>query len=202
MNKQRFFKILSFLGLLFIIWAFIGYKNTVQNRGEQIETTIEVPKNFARYFSNVVTKQRYTPMAAATFMSPEMRRVNWEVFDGNYLLVNFWATWCAPCVLELPSLGKLQKKFEGRGLNVIAISLDTARNQSEIKEFLKNRAIGEFAAYHDDVGEVQKSTFMRGIPTSYLLSPKGEVLYIFEGDANWSSSPSVDFFENLINSDS
>jgi len=188
--------------MIFVIFAVIGYSYTVQNRGEEIEGTIEVPKNFSRYFSNVVTKQRYTPMAPATFMSPEMRRVNWEVFDGSYLLVNFWATWCAPCVLELPSLGKLKKKFEGRGLNVIAISLDTARNQSDIKEFLKNRAIGEFAAYLDDVGEVKKSTFMRGIPTSYLLSPKGEVLYIFEGDANWNASSSIGFFENLINSDS
>lgn len=199
MNKQKFFRIFSLLGMVFIILATIGYVYTVKNRGPVIEDQVEVPERFASQFDRVLTRNRYMDMKQATFMSPEGKRVNWQVFDGKYLLVNFWATWCPPCVLELPSLNKLKDKFEGQGLEVIAISMDTSRTQDDIKKFLKNRGIGQFAAYLDDVNEVQKSIYMRGLPTSYLLNPSGQILYIFEGDAVWSSPAATDFFETILN---
>jgi len=199
MKQQKFFKIMSLLGGLFVLYLVVGYIYTLKTRGDVILNQVSVPKEFSRHFDRVVTRKRFNPMPNATFMSPEGRRVNWEVFDGKYLLVNFWATWCAPCVLELPSLDKLRKQFDGRGLEVIAISIDTRRGQDDIKAFLDNRGIGEFAAYLDDVGEIQKNIYMRGIPTSYLLGPKGNVLYVFEGDAPWDALYSVDFFKSVVN---
>lgn len=198
MNKQKLFRILSVLGVIFAVGMTVSYVYTVKRRGEVIENKVDVPQAFSQQFDRVLTRNRYIPMGQATFMSPEDRRLNWRVFDGKYLLVNFWATWCAPCVLELPSLGKLKKRFDGKGLEVIAISIDTQRSHEDIKAFLKNRGIGEFAAHLDDAGEVQKNVFMRGIPTSYLLDPKGRVMYVFEGDAIWSASSSVHFFEEIL----
>ncbi len=199
MNKQKLFRILSVLGAIFAIMGVISYVYTVKTRGEVIQHRVEIPKEFSKYFDRILARQRYADMGRATFMSPENRRVNWRMFDGDYLLVNFWATWCAPCVLELPSLGRLKKQFEGQGLNVISISIDATRSHDDIKAFLSNRGIGEFAAYLDDVGEVQKTTYMRGIPTSYLLDRRGRILYIFEGDAVWDSSSSFSFFKELLN---
>ncbi len=198
MKTQKLFKVMSVMGVLFCLFIIISYFQMTQNRGDIMEGQIEVPRAFANDFSNIIVRKRAAEMPLATFLSPEGRRVNWETFDGNYLLVNFWATWCPPCVVELPSLNKLQLRYEDKGLNVIAVSLDTMRDQKFLKGFLINRGIGEFAAYHDDVEEVQKAIYMRGIPTSYLLSPKGEILYIFEGDADWSSTAAYQFFDDVI----
>jgi thiol-disulfide isomerase/thioredoxin len=137
-------------------------------------------------------------MPLATFMSPEGRRVNWQVFEGKYLLINFWATWCGPCVIELPSFEKLRQRFKDTNLEVIAVSLDTQRDQEQIQRFLSNRSIGEFASYFDDAKEVKSAISMRGIPTTYLLDPNGNVLYVFEGDAVWHSQSAIEFFEAVV----
>lgn len=198
MSQQKITKLLSLMGVLFLIWLGVSYIMHVKNRGDVITAQIKVPESFARQFSRVVTKNRVEEMPSTPFLSPKGARTDWSDFDGNHVLVNFWATWCAPCVVELPSLDKLQKQFEGKGLDVIAVSIDTMRSPEDVKAFLYNRNIGEFAAYMDYESNVQKGIYMRGIPTSYLLDPKGNVLHIFEGDANWASPVASDFFTNLI----
>ena len=204
MKQFKFFKVMSVLGALFILFLIVSYGRTMQTQGDVIENKTPVPAQFARQFSAVQARNRAEKMPLATFMSPEQtssgqaRRVNWQVFEGQYLLVNFWATWCGPCVVELPSFDKLRQKFEGKGLEVIAISLDTQRNQEQIKAFLRNRNIGEFSAYFDDAREVKSAIAMRGIPTTYLLDPQGNILYVFEGDAVWHSSAAVEFFEAVL----
>ncbi len=199
MNKQKLFSVLSLLGVIFMIVVAVGYVRMLGNRGEVIEQRVEVPDQFARYFGRVITKNRLIAMKEARFLSPEGNEVSWSEFDGEYLLVNFWASWCAPCVTELPSLDKLQKKFKGKGLTVIAISLDQGRSHEEIKQYLYNRNIGNFAGYFDHDSDVQNNIAMRGIPTTYLLDLKGHVLHVFEGDANWGSSESLSFFQTLLN---
>lgn len=199
MNKQKLFSVLSLLGVIFSIVMVVGYVRMLDDRGEVIEQRLDVPDRFARHFSRVVIKNRLQPMKEAGFLSPEGSETNWTAFEGNYLLVNFWASWCAPCVTELPSLEKLQKKMGGKGIEVIAISLDQGRTHEEIKQYLYNRNIGEFAGFFDHKTDVQRNITMRGIPTTYLLDPKGHVLYVFEGDANWNSSESRAFFTALLN---
>lgn len=199
MNKQKLFSVLSLMGLVFMIGLSIWYVQAMNTRGAVIEHKVEISDQFARYFSRVTTKNRLSPIPKAQFHSPDGKTVSWHDFGGNYLLVNFWATWCAPCVIELPSLEKLRKKFTGQGLEVISISLDTNRSQDDIKEFLYNRNIGEFAAYWDFNREIHKNIQMRGIPTTYLLDPKGNILHIFEGDANWNAPSAIAFFSDLLN---
>jgi len=202
MKQRAFFKVMSFVGAMFALFLVSGYVKTLKTQGDIIENKITVPAAFSRQFSHVQTRNRYEAMPKATFMSPEGRRANWRVFQDKYLLVNFWASWCAPCVVELPSLDKLQQKFAGKGLEVIAVSMDTRRDQEQIKAFLFNRNIGDFAAYFDDAGEVHSAISMRGLPTTYLLGPKGNILYIFEGDASWDSPAAVEFFQSVLDQNS
>ena len=199
MNKQKLSSLLTLMGVIFVIVLGAWYMNAIKTRGELITHKVPVPVEFSNYFTRVTTKNRLTPMPQANFIMPDGSQGNWQNFDGNYLLVNFWATWCAPCVIELPSLDKLQQKFAGQGLEVISVSLDTNRSQEDIKKFLYNRNIGEFAAHWDEAGEVKRKIYMRGIPTTYLLDPQGRILHIFEGDANWNSPVATAFFSDLLN---
>lgn len=199
MNKQKLFSILSFLGVIFFLVLIIGYIHVLNTRGELILDKVEVDGEFVEEFSRVITKNRANSMPEIEFLDPEGKSQTWKDFEGNYLLVNFWATWCPPCIVELPSMGRLQKSFKGRGLEVIAVSVDTLKTQEQIKDFLYSRDIGEFAAYWDAKDEVEKNVPMRGIPTTYLLDPEGNILHIFEGDANWASPAAYAFFKELLN---
>ena len=191
------------MGALFMLSVLAGYFYHINTRGELFQITpLEVPDNFAREFSRVITKNRFESMSSAPFYNGEGHKKDWPDYDGQYLLVNFWASWCSPCVVELPSLEKLRKRFSGKGLEIVAISLDRNKSMDQIKEFLKNRGIGNFAAYMDLDREVENNIFMRGIPTTYLLGPEGNIRYIFEGDANWDSPASISFFEELLSSPS
>ena len=197
-SKSNLFRYLNILGLGFIVALVVGYFNVQQNAGPRIENAVEVPRLFDRQFARVETKRRAEQLPILSFLNSKGVPVNWNAYSGEYLLVNFWATWCAPCVLELPSLGKLAERYDDKGLQVIAISLDTQRDHEQIQEFLLNRGIGDFASHLDHKNDIQRTIRMRGIPTSFLLDAKGNLLYIFEGDADWVSPPAISFFNELL----
>ena len=198
MKKQKLMKSLSMLGLIFMLALGMTSYNQYRNRGEVIAVQIDVPASFARQFSRVIKKNREQQLPSTPFMAPDGSTTDWSDFEGGYTLVNFWATWCAPCVIELPSFDKLRKKYEGKGLNVIAVSLDTMRGHDYIQKSLDSRNIGQFAAYFDVEQNIKKSISMRGIPTTYLLDKQGNITHIFEGDANWVSSGALEFFDALL----
>ncbi len=198
MQKQKFMTALSFLGFIFIVALAIGFFYTKQGRIELLKHQIDVPEDLQRQFGRVITKTIAEKPISTKFLTPQGDNVTWDNFKGKYLLVNFWATWCGPCVVELPSLDKLQSRFKNSDLGVIAVSLDQQRNHEYIKKFTYNRNIGEFAAYFDKYNEIKRNIRMRGIPTTYLLNPNGKILYIFEGDAEWDSPSSIEFFNTLL----
>ena len=202
MDKKKLFSLLSLMGLLFLIYGGIKISQQMATNDEIIQQAVEIPDDFKRQFSRTKTHRRFEELKYATFLSPEGNRQNWKILGNEYKLVNFWATWCAPCVLELPSLQKLAKRYEGQGLKVVPISFDTRYDHDQIKRFLKNRGISDFAAYFDDNSEVQGSVRIAGIPTSYLLDPQGRVTHIFEGDANWVSPSAIAFFDAVLQKDS
>ncbi len=198
MNQKKLLSFLSVMGLVFLIFVGINYVEMLKTRGDVIKNPVVVSDIFSSQFRRVITKGRFEPMTDVSFLTPDGTEIGWSDLKGRYVLVNFWASWCGACVVELPSLGKLQKRFAGKGLEVIAISLDAVRSHADIKEFLHNRDIGEFAAYLDGNKGIKKKISMRGLPTTYLLDSKGNIRYIFEGDADWAAFDSIEFFTALL----
>ncbi len=207
-DKQKILSILSSLGLIYIIFIVVSFFTMDKSNEivvlDQPQSTITAPNNLAGASSpspqaRMKKGVKHKEMRDARFLAPDGTRTRWRDFQGNYLLVNIWATWCPPCVVELPSLTKLQEHYKGRGLEVIAISVDTQVSHDQLKAFLYDRKIGQFAAYMDDNMEIQARIKTRGLPTTYLLDPQGKVIHIFEGDADWFSPHATDFFTSLLN---
>lgn len=101
--------------------------------------------------------------------------------SGQVILVNFWATWCAPCVKEIPELMKLEEKYKTRGLKLIAVSMDEPEElEANVKPFVAKRFPG-FVSYlcresdHDKFASVIDPAWNEIMPTNFLLDRTGKL---------------------------
>lgn len=105
-------------------------------------------------------------------------------FRGKVMLINFWATWCAPCREEMPALDRLQKQFAGKGLAVIGISIDSEQNL--VKEFIKGVKT-QFLILHDPAMKCHDEYKVFAYPTTFLVDRKGVIQKYWIGPQEWES---------------
>ena len=117
---------------------------------------------------------------------------------GQWTLVNLWASWCAPCVTELPELQKLNDVYEGQGFRVIAISLDSAQDPLEIEAIIAARHLGKIARNWDYNGEIFRGLTDGVLPISFIIGPQGKVFARYVGPANWASPEGLEFVDSLL----
>jgi len=106
-------------------------------------------------------------------------------YRGSVVLVNFWATWCAPCREEMPSIGRLRKSLEGRPFAVLAVNL--AEPVSRIERFLKQTPL-DFPVLLDTDTATAKAWNARFLPASYLVDAEGRVRYAHYGELDWAGA--------------
>lgn len=158
----------------------------------------EVP--FSREFSQFHKATEPMRLPEEEFVTTKGKTTKVADFSGQPVLVNLWATWCAPCVVELPALKRLSEHYEGR-LRVVGIALDPTKDEQGIADFLEKRSLGDFAAYLDKTGKFGGKLGIRGLPTSFLIGSDGLILYRFDGDADWTSAASKAFFDEFLTLD-
>ncbi len=122
------------------------------------------------------------------------RKVEIRDFQGKVVLLNFWATWCAPCVEEMPSLVQLQQRMKDKGVTVVAVSVDV--DNDAYHNFLKDHKI-DFVTVRDPD---QKANNLYGtfkFPETYIIDRNGIVRRKFIGAVDWSQPEIVDFLTKL-----
>ena len=124
------------------------------------------------------------PAPDVAFYDPDGAETSLTEFSGKPLLVNLWATWCAPCIKELPTLDKLSQS--GGDLQVVAISQDTAPHASVVA-FLESHKIGALGPYQDSKMALSGDLGAEVLPTSILYDAKGREVWRFVGDLDWTS---------------
>jgi thiol-disulfide isomerase/thioredoxin len=100
------------------------------------------------------------------------------VTDGKVLLVDFWASWCAPCKASFPAYAKLQAEYAPRGLVIVAVSVD--ENQAAYEKFVKSLH-PPFVTVHDKTQQLVSMVKVPTMPTCYLVGPEGNVRFMHEG---------------------
>lgn len=105
-------------------------------------------------------------------------------FGGKLLVLNFWATWCPPCVEETPSLNEMARQMAGQGVVVVAVSVD--RNENAYKAFLKRMNIG-FETSRNPDATVSASFGTYKFPETYVITPDGKVVEKYIANQNWTS---------------
>ena len=108
-----------------------------------------------------------------TFIDDENNKLNLNEFQGNLVLMNFWATWCAPCKEEMPSLDLLTSYESLDNLKILPINVGKDSNEKALK-FFKDLKINNLNIYFDSPITLAKKFGLRGIPTSILFNKNGE----------------------------
>jgi len=107
-------------------------------------------------------------------------------FRGKAVLMNFWATWCAPCVVEMPGLDRLQEELGSEGLAVVTLSQDRG-GETAVVPFFEQHGLTRLIPYTDTQGRVADAYGIRGLPTSLMIDAEGKVVGFLEGPADWAS---------------
>ena len=111
-------------------------------------------------------------------------------YRGKALLVNLWATWCAPCIKELPSLGTLQQELGGDAFQVVTIAIDE-RDPAKIAPFLAKHGATNLPVLIDRDRTIEKVAKVIALPTSLLVDREGKVKAMVTGDACWNSGTAL-----------
>ncbi len=115
---------------------------------------------------------------------------------GKVIVLNFWATWCAPCLEEMPAFEKLYRRYRSQGLTVLAVSLDKG-NISKVKGFVDTNNL-TFPVLIDSDGTAEKLYPSFTIPFTYVIDKEGRVAARVDGAKNWASSETFAALDILI----
>ena len=131
-----------------------------------------------------------------TFETETTQTKTLQDFAGEYTLVNLWATWCAPCRAEMPTLSNLQNKMENKNLTVITIAI--GRNPlPAIKTFFDDINVDNLPLYRDPNSQLARQMGVFGLPVTILISPDGKEIARLQGDAEWDTKDALDLFEAI-----
>ena len=140
--------------------------------------------------ANFTLKQGSKPAPAASFVDGGGRPVGFADFRGKVVLVNVWATWCAPCVREMPTLARLEAELGGDGFAVVAVAVDR-RGLPEVDRFYAKHGIEGLPAFADTGNAVPRALGVVGLPTTVLLDRQGREIGRLVGGAEWDSPEAV-----------
>lgn len=120
-----------------------------------------------------------------------------ESYRGRVIVLNFWATWCAPCRVEMPSFEKLYRRYRSEGVTILAVTMDKNAN-AEIKSFTEKHSLS-FPILLDSKGEVERLYPSMTVPFTYVIDRNGRIVARVDGAKNWESVETFEAIEYLLN---
>lgn len=118
-------------------------------------------------------------------------------YEGEVVLLNIWATWCAPCRVEMPSMQRLEQSLGAKGLRIVAVSIDDPGMQARITDFAREHAL-TFEILHDAPGRIQGQYQTTGVPETFVIDRAGRIRKRVIGAEDWSSPANIAFLERLL----
>ena len=143
------------------------------------------------FSKNVVIHEKPIAIKEIKFKDSDLLAVDLTNKKGNIMIINFWATWCAPCKREMPSLSKLFEKYPE--IQVYTINMEKPNN-SKVDDFFKSIEVSNLKTYYDPEFKLVKQLRMRGVPTSILINKEGNEFGRVVGEVDFMS----EYFLNII----
>lgn len=192
-SREWFRRTVLFTGTLSVVSVaiFFGWIHSY-NKLKQTEAEVaSYIKNFQTY------KKSYYPNNVV-FLDPEGKETSLRALRGKFVVLNVWATFCSPCIKELPALKLLQNSPSLiERWKVVAISIDSPRNLEKVSSFVNRLKIQKIAGYYDHNAQLQNEFAVKVLPTTFILNSRGRVIYKIEGEVPWADVSMVQFL-NLV----
>jgi peroxiredoxin len=139
--------------------------------------------------------QRGPALRLARF--PDGAAVPLEAYADKLVVLNFWATWCTPCTVEMPTLEGLWREYGGRGLVVIGVSVDRGAPRAVLEPYIRNLGL-TFPILLDPDSRAAGAWRVTGLPATFLIRPGGEVAGMATGAREWNGSEMRALIETLL----
>jgi thiol-disulfide isomerase/thioredoxin len=136
------------------------------------------------------------PIAQVNFSQLNDQQIDFEAFKGKVVVVNMWATWCPPCVRELPALDRLAKKIDQNQYVLLPISID-AQGKEIVQPFLQSIGLMAFESYFDPEQNLREVFPLETIPATFILNPQGELVAYVRSYVDWDSEDAIDFLSQF-----
>ena len=200
---------LALILMLASLYAFGGLGNLLS--GKARENTAQCTAAAARVASlkplatgeiaALQVPEKPTPVVPLSFQNAKGEPVTLASFKGKTILLNLWATWCAPCRKEMPALDALQGALGSEAFEVVAVNIDT-RNFDKPKAFLDEIKVARLGYYADPSAKIFQDLKAAGkafgMPTTLLIDPNGCELASLAGPAEWSSLEALAFVKAAL----
>jgi thiol-disulfide isomerase/thioredoxin len=157
--------------------------------------TTNVFANEVSEIKNIVIHKDLKTYDNVIFLDKNDKKINIKEFNGNLLLLNFWATWCAPCKEEMPSLDRLQVNQNLSNLKIFAINISQESKQ-KVDSFFEDLNIQNFEPYFDAPTTLAKTFSLRGVPTSILLDKDGKEFARIMGSIDFNDQIFINWLKN------
>ncbi|WP_417316778.1 TlpA family protein disulfide reductase [Emcibacter sp.] len=138
------------------------------------------------------------PLSNLPFTAPDGQQATLENFEGKVILLNVWATWCAPCRHEMPDLEALNREMKSDDFEVIILSMDRGGKDASQK-FLDEIGVTTLAPYLDPAGKFSRAIGVLGLPVTLLIDRKGRELGRLVGPAEWNSAEAKALIRQVLN---
>jgi len=146
---------------------------------------------------NVILHDTPEPGAVVRFEDGQGQARSLADFRGKIVLLNVWATWCAPCIKEIPALDGLAAALNGPDFAVVAVSIDR-KGIDAVRKVFAERGVQKLPIYIDRSGEALRTVRAIGLPVSLLIDREGREFGRAVGPAQWDDDATIAFFRRLV----
>ena len=144
---------------------------------------------------NLIVHKEPKKLEKINFYNIESKTINLDKFKNSLVIINFWATWCAPCKEEMPSLDRLQSNLDFKNLKIIPINIGRENVEKSIN-FYKDLKISNLKIYFDKDVELANKFLLRGLPTTVLVNKNGEEFARIVGFVNFDDKKIIEWLKN------
>lgn len=184
------------------LYWFNGQTGKVESPVPQAETPAGAPAADLKALAvgplaGLLVHEPRKDIAAFTFKDGGGKDITLAAYKGRVVLLNLWATWCAPCRKEMPDLAKLQKELGGPGFEVVALSLDRKGAEASAA-FLKETGADNLALYTDVESKALAAVNALGLPATLIVDKDGKEAARLLGPAPWASDEAKAIIRELM----
>ncbi|ADT92444.1 TlpA disulfide reductase family protein [Shewanella baltica] len=159
----------------------------MQQATKPMESTVDLINVLSKTF----------PIEPVAFNDVDGKAIDFSQFKGKIIMVNMWATWCPPCVRELPAIERLATKFKAEDFVLLPISID-AEGKQQVQPFLNSLGMPNFNSYYDQSQSLGDVFPLDTIPATFIFDQQGQLIAFVRSYVDWDDAKAVTLIQGFI----